>query len=208
MESSMADLKHAMIVSSLPASFGQERAKIENINRTSLKEVMKEAHVFLSLDSQERASLPALEASMKALYGPTNEDESNAGPVIYGMDTCEVYRQLVPDLRQRYVAPAGMFNTGTNNLAFSMQHNLERSSMVSAYYQVPWGKHRMEYQRLQHSAVGRSALLNQTNCLPIILIRDPYQWMQSMVRTRLCVCLAQDSYTLEACPSVLNFRLW
>ena len=39
----------------------------------------------------------------------------------------------------------------------------------------------MPYQRLKHVAAGMNKK-NQSECLPIVIVRDPYNWMQSMVR--------------------------
>jgi hypothetical protein len=41
----------------------------------------------------------------------------------------------------------------------------------------------MEYRRNNHVAAGLSRY-NQTQCLPIVIIRDPFAWMQSMVREK------------------------
>ena len=192
--------------------------------RRTLLEVLHEAKVYDSLSSSEITSLPSLEKTFTALYGPwdilaegknrsdvdkkdsddvdkkhkDDEDHDNDAddndanaissdnvgwPVIYGMETCEAYRQLVPSVRDRYTAPAGMFDTGTNNLQYLLRHNLDHP--IKALYQVPWGKHRMEARRLHHSAPGAKDL-DQTQCLPVVIVRDPYHWMQSMVRTRVC----------------------
>jgi hypothetical protein len=41
----------------------------------------------------------------------------------------------------------------------------------------------MEQGRLHHMAKGFEDL-NQTQCLPILIIRDPLHWMHSLVRAR------------------------
>ncbi|KAL7565791.1 hypothetical protein ACA910_015571 [Epithemia clementina (nom. ined.)] len=183
----------------LPENFGRERAVFKQAGERSLVEILKDAGVYDSLEKSEIKKLSKLEHTIRSLYGPfsanqtttttsangSKNNSTNAeGPVIYGMDTCEAYRQLVPNLRDRYVAPAGMFNTGTNNLEYSMKYNLEwYGTGAKAYYQVPWGKHRMEARRLRHVAkTGKSSGLDQTKCLPIVIVRDPYHWMQSMCK--------------------------
>lgn len=117
-------------------------------------------------------TIPSWE-SVQALYGPMRE------PRIVGMETCATYRAMVP-LQQRYAAVAGMFNTGTN----AMAHHLEKNVMCRSTWQVPWGKHRMPFLRLSHKAPGLGNE-NQQQCLPIVLIRDVFHWLQSMVRTLL-----------------------
>ena len=107
---------------------------------------------------------------LQALYGPLEE------PVIVGLDTCETYRNTVP-LEQRYAAVAGMFNTGTNAFEYHLRTNLQ----LRHVWQVPWGKHRMPSVRDSHMAPGMEHA-NKTAVLPVVLIRDPFYWMQSMCK--------------------------
>ena len=104
------------------------------------------------------------------LYGPLDQ------PVLFGLDTCQAYRQLVPK-EHRYTAPAGLFNTGTNALEFHLSHN----SGGPTKWQAPWGKHRVPARRL-HRAAANMEQVNQTEALPIVILRDPYFWMQSMCK--------------------------
>ena len=99
-------------------------------------------------------------------------------PVVFGLDTCEKYQQTVPKQR-RIVAVAGMFNTGTNAMEYHLRENLKG---IKSLWQVPWGKHRVPYVRLQHVAPGM-ANVQQEDVLPIIMIRDPFHWMQSMCKS-------------------------
>merc|ERR1711937_963407 len=46
-------------------------------------------------------------------------------------------------------------------------------------WQVPWGKHRLASEKLTNTA-GHEAKTNKTNVLPIVMVRDPYSWMQRM----------------------------
>jgi len=58
-----------------------------------------------------------------------------------------------------------------------MQKNihLPRKSL----WQVPWGKHRMAEVKWNHTAVNM-AEHNKQNVFPVVIIRDPYSWLQSM----------------------------
>lgn len=137
----------------------------------------------LNISQADRATLPTW-ASMTQQYG----DSLTTGPVVVGMDTCQRYREQVPAAR-RYVGPAGMFNTGTNAAAYHVQHNLNG---IKWKWQIPWGKHRMANVRLSHKAGGMESTVPQ-DALPIVLIRDPLHWMQSMVRnetSEACVTLS------------------
>ena len=113
-------------------------------------------------------------SSLQTLYGDLDQ------PIIIGLETCAMYQQQVPP-SQRYTAVAGMFNTGTNAMEFHLRTNIPA---VRHTWQVPWGKHRMPFVRLSHVAPGMDQE-NQQQVLPIVMIRDPFHWMQSMVG---CVC--------------------
>jgi hypothetical protein len=70
--------------------------------------------------------------------------------VVLGLETCQKYRRVVaPRLRQRLLAAAGTFNSGTNLLAFTLENNCQLSDGKQLYggcrlfhrginWQVPW----------------------------------------------------------------------
>ncbi|GKY92989.1 hypothetical protein MPSEU_000267500 [Mayamaea pseudoterrestris] len=122
------------------------------------------------LTEKDKKHLPDWKA-LQRLYG--NLDE----PLIVGLETCASYRNMVPPPK-RYAAVAGLFNTGTN----AMEHHLRKNIVLNSAWQVPWGKHRMEFVRLNHTASGLEKY-NQLEALPIVLIRDPYSWMHSMCKS-------------------------
>ena len=115
--------------------------------------------------------LPSM-TTLNALYGKLSE-----GPVILGMETCRTYQETVK-YEDRYTAVAGMFNTGTNAMQFHLQHNIDNLKYA---WQVPWGKHRMEFVKHNHTAPGLAKFVKE-HALPVVVIRDPFHWMQSMVR--------------------------
>jgi hypothetical protein len=110
---------------------------------------------------------------LQSLYGKMEE------PIVLGMERCQTYRDNVLP-KQRYTAVAGMFNTGTNAMEHHLKHNLVQ---MRSTWQVPWGKHRMPFVRLSHKANGLEKE-DQTKVMPVVMIRDPFHWMQSMVRDR------------------------
>lgn len=70
------------------------------------------------------------------------------GPKIHGLDTCQRYRDEIP-FYERTMAPTGLFNSGTNLLAFLMEDNCEISTGMQRYggcrlpqrgisWQPPW----------------------------------------------------------------------
>jgi hypothetical protein len=100
--------------------------------------------------------------------------------IIYGKDKCTEYQSTIRH-EDRIVGVAGLFNTGTNYLDKLLEYNLQ--SMEHPHlWQIPWGKHRMAYVKWNHTAPGMKHY-NKTNVLPVVVIRDPYSWMQSMCKS-------------------------
>lgn len=132
-------------------------------------------------------------------------EQYGSTPIIFGLETCAAYRSLLVDDDGNAVKPmprvAGLYHTATNSLARSFETNIERivdpfSLMVSPY-NVPWGKHVSPDHRWENTwPTGNPD--EKTRVLPIVLIRDPFHWMQSMVRANaLC----------EFCPFHHGFSL-
>lgn len=48
------------------------------------------------------------------------------------------------------------------------------------FFCFQWGKHMLASRRMTNTA-GNDHKVNKTNVMPIVLVRDPYSWMQSMV---------------------------
>jgi hypothetical protein len=96
--------------------------------------------------------------------------------VVVGSEDCASYRARVPK-RQRLLAVAGLFNTGTNLLDTHLQHNVHLT--LASVWQVPWGKHRMADTKHSHTAKGMEKIAKD-QVLPVVIIRDPFAWLQSM----------------------------
>jgi hypothetical protein len=153
---------------SVVLSTPQKQDSIATANATTHENPILQVLVAAGLkdiDPKDLEGLPSPE-TLTALYGPLKE------PVVVGMDTCAAYRDKVQP-SERVAAVAGMFNTGTNAMAFHLRKNIN----IKNTWQVPWGKHRMEYVRLNHTAEGLEDV-NKQNVLPIVLIRDPLYWLQ------------------------------
>jgi hypothetical protein len=120
---------------------------------------------------------------------------------------------VTPPALLRFIRVAGLYNTGTNSLQRTIQCNLySRSSsfattnknpkqqqlaatakqhvMPSMLLQVPWGKHlpvKYKYHNVhpvfQQKQRNTVIVKNPGLVLPIVVIRDPYRWAQSMVCT-------------------------
>eukprot|EP00977_Amphora_coffeiformis_P010891 scaffold2574_cov168-Amphora_coffeaeformis.AAC.3 len=168
--------------------------------------VLKEARISeIAID--DWMQLPGLARNLTDLYGSrivsntdhdvllqNNNDAEETGPIVLGMETCEEYRRNVPS-HERYVGNAGMFNTGTNALENHLRTNIEHSH---SSHNNAIGKHRMPYRRLDHVAPGMEKR-DQTKCLPVVIIRDPYHWMQSMCKSAYA---AHWKHGSNRCPNL------
>lgn len=135
----------------------------------------------IAVDVATKAKLPT-PSEVASMYGPR--------PVVRGLDSCAAYRAAVRP-RDRLVAPAGLFNAGTNNLAVLLRRNCYIPQREGARedrwksgmrFQVPWGKHNPVSWRLRNVAAQGGQGVVQGNVLPVVAIRDPVSWMASMCR--------------------------
>jgi hypothetical protein len=142
--------------------------------REKLVKMLNDAGVE-DIDIATILSLPKW-SSVTKLYGE--------GPVVYGLETCERYRNMAPP-DDTSIGTAGMFNTGTNPFAMYLAANCvlpgnTHDNHGGMRWQVPWGKHTPASRRMTHT-VKNDKRVNKTNVLPVAVIRDPYSWMHSMV---------------------------
>jgi hypothetical protein len=113
---------------------------------------------------------------------PWSEIERKYGPpTILGLETCTTYRQTVPQFQNRWVSPAGLFHTGTNLMA-----NVLATTCLGVvpHWQVPWGKHNPA-EAVRDGYKVNKALYNTSNTtrvLPIVLVRHPIDWFESMCK--------------------------
>lgn len=146
-----------------------------SIGREPLITMLQEAGIK-DFDAETVAKLPTT-SQIEKLYGK--------GPVVYGLDTCKAFRDMIP-ASEASVASAGIFNSGTNTLAMYMNANCvmpenKKEKYGGMRWQVPWGKHMVAKRRLTNT-VKNDRKVNKTTVMPVIAIRDPYSWMQSMCR--------------------------
>lgn len=78
-------------------------------------------------------------------------DHYGSHPIIRGLETCQKYRDKVPEVR-RMLGAAGMFSSGTNLVTQLLKNNCQIPARVKQYginatreehgmrWQVPWGK--------------------------------------------------------------------
>ena len=177
----------------------------EDMDKSRIIEILKNSDVDVSPEDIEL--LPTW-GEVKSLYG--------SEPIIIGLETCAKFRETVP-AEDMYIAPAGMFNTGTNLLANNLAQfcRLPKREAVTKHdqtpghgrkwkagtmFQVPWGKHMLASLRLKHEAEIGSKDVNQSHVLPIVMVKDPYHWMQSMCRHSY---QANWYHTNDHCPNLI-----
>jgi len=151
-------------------------------DREPLLAILKDAGV-VDLEPAEIVTLP-MWSQVTALYG--NE------PVIVGLkESCHVFRAKVPLPADRFLGVSGMFNSGSTAFGISLQtncrfahHPQNKSNDVLSdsngiLDQVPWAKHKMATEKYNHTIHSD---IPKQHVLPIVLVRDPYYWMQSMCK--------------------------
>eukprot|EP00934_Nitzschia_sp_Nitz4_P007521 Nitzschia sp. Nitz4//scaffold118_size93875//74617//76434//NITZ4_004800-RA/size93875-augustus-gene-0.46-mRNA-1//1//CDS//3329533760//7511//frame0 len=143
-------------------------------------------------------------------------------PKIIGLDRCEAFRQNV-DPKMKFIGVAGPFNSGTNLAAELIIHNCQIQERMDYAGQeskgmrwqdspfctfcgyswmimiVPWGKHTPASFREEHlTKHDRDVPIDNT--LAVVMIRDPYQWAQSMCRHAYA---AHWNHTRDHCPNIV-----
>jgi hypothetical protein len=121
-------------------------------------------------------------------------DMYGRAPQIWGLDdSCTRFQQYGNPI-DHFIATAGTFNTGTNLMAELLIANCYMPQRRAAEqgdgvrWQVVWGKHTPVFNETvrQHHRTYNDSSVTADNMFPIVTIRDPYQWMQS-VRIFVCV---------------------
>ena len=145
-------------------------------------------------------SLPNM-SEILSLYGP---------PKILGLETCETFRQKIKDV-DRILGVAGTFNTGTNLLHQLLAKNCwngprkEKFGSRGVNWQVFWGKHIPGNFRGTHfinSIKTPEERAAYEDVLPVVAVRDPYFWMQSMCRQNYNARFDHDS---NHCPNLIPY---
>lgn len=138
------------------------------------------------------------------------EQQYGSKPIIHNLDSCSAYQALVP-AQKRVLGAAGMFNTGTNLVTQLLKQNCYIPQRAVLYgtdatkeqlgirWQVPWGKHTPAHYKYRHAASDKAAMINTEDVLPIVTIRHPYRWIQSMCHHPYTA--KWDHY--HQCPNVL-----
>lgn len=135
---------------------------------------------------------------------------------------CEAFLGDQKPVNKKWIAPAGHFNTGTNLLSDAIVQNCDTPNKE---WQVPWGKHnppKTKYYREQHQ-IPKYSKMDSNQTLPIVLMRDPFRWHQSMCHNSYTASWPRLSNPQEAqfhCPNLwptdfeqrelkrLGYKIW
>lgn len=165
-------------------------------NEPKIQQILQNAGVDLTQDVLQQ--LPSWNY-IASIYGRT--------PKIIGLESCETYRKAVA-VRDVRIGPSGMFNSGTNLLAEVLEENCHipmdswgGKAKKPMLWQVPWGKHNPASWRTHNIAKAGGAGVNQLDVLPIIIIKDPYNWMNSMCRHSYA---ANWNHSKTHCPNLVT----
>ena len=167
-----------------------ERNKTEEIEHfeNPLLKILKHANIP---DTPElRAKLPTWEQVVERFGSQAK---------IVGLETCPSFREQVP-IFKRMVGPAGPFNSGTNLLYELLTKNCANPHKKDVVkWGVNWGKHQPAHFHEWESAKLEKRL-NNSHYMPVVMVRDPYSWMQSMCKN---IYTARWWRNWPHCPNII-----
>mmetsp|Transcript_11154 Transcript_11154/g.23526 ORF Transcript_11154/g.23526 Transcript_11154/m.23526 type:complete len:460 (-) Transcript_11154:18-1397(-) len=142
------------------------------------------------IDANYWSSVPSWDVILNGIQSPLSTTQP---PIIHGLETCELFQQYTSaNPSNRRIAPAGLFNTGTNYLSVLLDYNCQNPHRVAKFHgnakrghgnewEVPWGKHTPPHFRGSYSKNSKAEYTPE-EVLPIVLVRNPYGWMKSMCK--------------------------
>jgi hypothetical protein len=138
---------------------------------TSVKQIVKQVKKTYNVNVTINCSLLPNWSDVAAIYGST--------PVILGLERCANYRLILNGTKPR-IRVAGLYNSGTNAFAQTLDINIntEPARGLPEYDRVEWGKHTFLHNM---DKIINTSVVDIKHTLPVVLARDPYQWMNAMV---------------------------
>lgn len=192
--------------SSLSAMQAGKQVLLDELHRSGVRD-LDEATIQLLPSWQEVAEL-YYPHTTTALSNQTRESGATyCQPIIYGLDKCRAFAERHAT-NESFLATAGFYNTGTNALTYTLRANLYMPGNAMFHgilAQVPWHKHWFISQR-QSNSIPHLSNINLDRVLPIVTIRDPLSWAQSMCTQPYDVeWTATDKHKAPPkCPSLLG----
>jgi hypothetical protein len=168
----------------------QEQLKQSLMNKNSI--VIKDDTTRTKIRMDELCRRLPTWNSVTELYGRE--------PIIVGMDTCEMYRSQVHSTNT--IAIGGLPNTGTNSINWNelfesykerIGHELDFNT--PNIKEFSWANQTIHVRRID-PITGESLL-------PIILVRDPYQWMATTCDNHTDIRLMSEMGQIS-CPNLMH----
>lgn len=194
-------------------------ARIEKEERETKEEVQNE-NVDVDVDPRlvkilEDAGVdltPKLASELPKWEDISHELFDIEKPRIFGLETCPDFVKNANPHEMAYLAPAGMFNTGTNILSKLLKNNCDLPKKREPHFQVPWGKHNpisLRGKKNNAEDTWRDIHLSAESVLPVVMIKDPYNWMGSICRHRYQTNWPhQPSHCPNLVPDKLDVQLF
>lgn len=169
------------------------------------------------VDAAYWATVPTWGEILSNLY-PKSHDITEAGPIIHGLETCQAFQAATAsNPTQRRIAPAGIFNTGTNYLSVLLEYNCQNPHRVAKFnnnpkrghgneWEVLWGKHTPAHHRGKYYKNTKHNY-DVHEVLPVVLIRNPFGWMKSMCRNSYSASWAGKG-DVSSCPQLKKNGDW
>ena len=178
------------------------------------------------VDAQYWETIPKWETVIHNIFQRNTDEKVDANsnnnnnkeykPIIHGLETCTQFQQgTSANPTQRRIAPAGMFNTGTNYLSVLLEYNCQNIQRIQSSlfrnnskrghgneWEVPWGKHTPASYRTNYTKQKKNIKYTFEDVLPIVLIRNPYSWLKSMCRNPYTATWNNMHNTKLPCPHI------
>lgn len=177
--------------------------------REHILSILEDAGITIT-DSRDVLRLPFWSSVSDLYYSNTLPEKSLDGPIILGLESCASFREQVPP-KERFLGVAGNFNSGTTAFGIALQkncrmeeHSSEQNFVIRKQRKVfatnvngmlsmvPWAKHKMADFR-HNNTIHPPVSIDHDKVLPVVLIRDPFYWMQSMCKEGYGVRWDHDS---------------
>lgn len=161
-------------------------------------------------------SVPTWDEIISNLYPKSHANTS--GPIIHGLETCQAFQDATAsNPSQRRIAPAGIFNTGTNYLSVLLEYNCQNPHRVKKFnnnpkrghgneWEVLWGKHTPVHYRGEYYKNTKHNY-DVHEVLPAVLIRNPFGWMKSMCRNSYSASWSGKG-DFSSCPKLKKDAYW
>eukprot|EP00797_Seminavis_robusta_P019290 Sro2910_g340100.2 (520) ;mRNA; f:4411-5971 len=165
-----------------PMQYFVELSQIEGHDKERILSLLSNNARIEYLSEETYHQLPSW-GNITSMYG--------VEPRLMNHDQCEAFNQgTEEELARKFLAVAGMFNTGTNLLEDTLRDNCVLPKKQKRFgrkktgmrAQVPYGKHtppKDAKYRKTHPVPGQKDAKPE-NVMPAIMVRDPFRWLQSM----------------------------